>query len=37
VAFLGLLLVALAGLLLLSGWANYSLTDLLKGKLVKRG
>ncbi len=35
--FLGLLLLAGALLLALSGWANYSLGSLLQGKLVKRG
>lgn len=35
--FLGVLAAAFGAVLILSGWANYSLSALVQGKLVKRG
>lgn len=35
--FIGLLLAATGGLLIVSGVGNYDLTDLLTGRLTKRG
>lgn len=34
--FVGLLALALGGVLIVSGYADYKLSDLLRGKLTKR-